>query len=136
MAFTYRNGVLSAEQVSLDDIARRFGTPCYVYSRSAIESAYREYARALQGRDSLVCYSVKANSNLAILALLARLGAFGRCALLVSGINPGANVGRAVYHSGTVGAVLTARNGGISGVAVSQAVTIPESVCVLYETSL
>src|SRR5262249_2533072 len=68
-------GVLHAEDVPLDDIARRFGTPCYVYSRAAIESAYGEFARALQGRDSLVCYSVKANSNLAVLALLARLGA-------------------------------------------------------------
>jgi diaminopimelate decarboxylase len=75
MTFAYRNGVLCAEQVPLDDIARRFGTPCYVYSRAAIEGAYQEYARALQGRDSLVCYSVKANSNLAVLALLARLGA-------------------------------------------------------------
>jgi diaminopimelate decarboxylase len=75
MSFAYRNGVLHAEQVSLADIARRFGTPCYVYSRAAIETAYREYALALQGRDSLVCYSVKANSNLAVLALLARLGA-------------------------------------------------------------
>jgi diaminopimelate decarboxylase len=75
MSFAYRNGMLCAEQVSLADIARRFGTPCYVYSRTAIESAYGEYARALHGRDSLVCYSVKANSNLAVLALLARLGA-------------------------------------------------------------
>src|SRR5262245_20384200 len=75
MSFAYRNGVLCAEQVSLADIARRFGTPCYVYSRAAIETAYREYTRALQGRDSLVCYSVKANSNLAVLAVLARLGA-------------------------------------------------------------
>jgi diaminopimelate decarboxylase len=74
-SFAYRNGVLCAEQVSLADIAQRFGTPCYVYSRAAIEGAYREYARALQGRDSLVCYSVKANSNLAVLAVLARLGA-------------------------------------------------------------
>jgi diaminopimelate decarboxylase len=75
VAYSYRNGVLCAEQVPLDDIARRFGTPCYVYSRAAIESAYGEFARALHGRDSMVCYSVKANSNLAILALLARLGA-------------------------------------------------------------
>jgi diaminopimelate decarboxylase len=75
MGFAYRNGVLCAEEVPLDDIARRFGTPCYVYSRGAIESAYREYESALRGRDSLVCYSVKANSNLAVLALLARLGA-------------------------------------------------------------
>ena len=70
MAFDYRGGVLCAEQASLDDIARRFGTPCYVYSRAAIVAAYAEFAQALNGRDAVVCYSVKANSNLAILALL------------------------------------------------------------------
>ena len=75
MAFAYRGGVLCAEQVSLDEIARRFGTPCYVYSRALIESAYGGFARALRRRDALVCYSVKANSNLAVLALMARLGA-------------------------------------------------------------
>ncbi|MEA3195809.1 MAG: diaminopimelate decarboxylase [Betaproteobacteria bacterium] len=75
MGFAYRDGMLHAEQVPLDEIARRFGTPCYVYSRAAIEAAYREFAAALGGRDALVCYSVKANSNLAVLALLARLGA-------------------------------------------------------------
>jgi len=59
----------------------------------------------------------------ALCVMFARLGAFGPpFDLVVSGINPGANVGRAVYHSGTVGAALTARAGGISGVAVSQAV--------------
>ncbi len=57
----------------------------------------------------------------ALCAMFARLGAFGDVDLVVSGINPGANVGRAVYHSGTVGACLTARNGGLSAVAVSQA---------------
>lgn len=57
----------------------------------------------------------------ALCAMFARLGAFGDIDLVVSGINPGANVGRAVYHSGTVGACLTARNGGLSAVAVSQA---------------
>lgn len=75
MSYSYRNGVLHAEEIALDDIARRFGTPCYVYSRAAIESAYGEFSRALQGRDAMVCYSVKANSNLAVLATLARLGA-------------------------------------------------------------
>ena len=75
MSYSYREGVLHAEDLPLDDIARRFGTPCYIYSRAAIESAYGEFARALHGRDSLICYSVKANSNLAVLALLARLGA-------------------------------------------------------------
>ena len=75
MSFAYRNSVLCAEQLALDEIARRFGTPCYVYSRAAIESAYREFTQALAGRDAMLCYSVKANSNLAILALLASLGA-------------------------------------------------------------
>ncbi len=75
MAFAYRNSVLCADQVPLDDVARRFGTPCYVYSRTAIERAYGEFAQALAGRDALLCYSVKANSNLAVLGLMARLGA-------------------------------------------------------------
>jgi diaminopimelate decarboxylase len=75
VSFAFRDGVLCAEQLPLDEIARRFGTPCYVYSRAAIEGAYGEYARALRDRESLICYSVKANSNLAVLALLARLGA-------------------------------------------------------------
>jgi diaminopimelate decarboxylase len=75
MSFSYRGAVLCAEQVSLEAIAAQFGTPCYVYSRAAIEGAYGEFSRALAGRAALVCYSVKANSNLAILALLARLGA-------------------------------------------------------------
>jgi diaminopimelate decarboxylase len=75
MSFAYRNGGLCAEQVPLEDIARRFGTPCYVYSRAAIASAFLEYQKALEGRPALVCYSVKANSNLAVLALLAQLGA-------------------------------------------------------------
>src|SRR5690242_9375411 len=75
MSFTYRNSTLCAESVPLEDIARRFGTPCYVYSRAAICAAFGEFTQALQGCEALVCYSVKANSNLAILALLARLGA-------------------------------------------------------------
>jgi diaminopimelate decarboxylase len=75
MAFSYRDGALCAEQVSLAEIARRFGTPCYVYSRAAIAAAYGEFERALAGRKSLVAYSVKANSSLAVLALLAKLGA-------------------------------------------------------------
>ena len=75
MFFDYRHGALCAEQVSLEEIARRYGTPCYVYSRAAIEAAFQEFARALDGREALICYSAKANSNLAVLALLARLGA-------------------------------------------------------------
>jgi diaminopimelate decarboxylase len=75
MAFAYHAGALRAEQVSLEDIARTHGTPCYVYSRAAIEQAYAEYAAALAGRDALLCYSVKSNSNLAVLGILARRGA-------------------------------------------------------------
>ena len=75
MAIAYRNGVLCAEGVALDEIARRVGTPCYVYSRQAIEAAYREFSSALSGHAAMVAYSVKANSNLAILSLLARCGA-------------------------------------------------------------
>lgn len=60
----------------------------------------------------------------ALCVMFARMGAFGPAPdLIVSGINPGANVGRSVYHSGTIGACLTGRNGGITGVAVSQSVT-------------
>jgi 5'-nucleotidase len=62
------------------------------------------------------------NGSPALCTMFARFGVFGPIDLVVSGINPGANVGRAVYHSGTVGAALTARNGSVSGVAVSQAV--------------
>ncbi|WP_301151390.1 diaminopimelate decarboxylase [Metapseudomonas otitidis] len=73
-AFTYRDGELFAEGVALSAIASRFGTPTYVYSRAHIEAQYRSYADALQGLPHLVCYAVKANSNLAVLNLLARLG--------------------------------------------------------------
>jgi diaminopimelate decarboxylase len=72
--FSYRGGTLCAENVPLDSIAARFGTPCYIYSRAAVESAYRDFELACGGRDVLICYAVKANSNLAVLNLLARLG--------------------------------------------------------------
>lgn len=73
--FQYRNDSLHAEQVPLADIAARFGTPCYVYSRAALTDSYNQFANALHKRDHLICYAVKANSNLAILNMLARLGA-------------------------------------------------------------
>jgi diaminopimelate decarboxylase len=75
MGFAYREGVLCVEDIPLDEIARQHGTPCYVYSSAAIAAAFRQYADALRGLDALVCYSVKANSNLAVLAQLARAGA-------------------------------------------------------------
>jgi diaminopimelate decarboxylase len=72
---TRTGGALALDGVSLDEVARRFGTPCYVYSRAMIESAFRDFDEALAGVDHLVCYAMKANSNLAILDALARLGA-------------------------------------------------------------
>ncbi|WP_417581217.1 diaminopimelate decarboxylase [Nitrincola sp.] len=74
-SFEYRNGRLFCEEVALETLAATHGTPAYVYSRDAIERAYLAYANALQGRDALICYAVKANSNIALLNLLARLGA-------------------------------------------------------------
>lgn len=74
-AFTSRDGQLFAEGVALSAIAERFGTPTYVYSRAHIETQYRAYADALAGMPHLVCFAVKANSNLGVLNVLARLGA-------------------------------------------------------------
>lgn len=73
--FNYRSGELYAEDVPVADIAARFGTPAYVYSRATLERHYRAYDEALAGRERLICYAVKANSNLAVLNVLARLGA-------------------------------------------------------------
>lgn len=74
-AFNHRDGVLFAEGVALPAIAERFGTPTYVYSRAHIQAQYRSYTDALQGVSHLVCFAVKANSNLGVLNLLARMGA-------------------------------------------------------------
>jgi diaminopimelate decarboxylase len=68
-------GELTLDGVALSEVARAFGTPCYVYSRAAIEAAFDAFDRGLAGSDHLVCYAVKANSNLAVLELLARRGA-------------------------------------------------------------
>lgn len=73
--FEYRNGELFAEGASLSAIAEQFGTPTYVYSRAHIEAQFRSYADALAGMPHLVCFAVKANSNLGVLNVLARLGA-------------------------------------------------------------
>ena len=73
--FPYRDGAMYAEDTPVSDIARQHGTPCYVYSRRALEGAFRQYQQALAGCDHLICYAVKANSNLAVLDALARLGA-------------------------------------------------------------
>jgi diaminopimelate decarboxylase len=73
--FSYQDGVLHAEGVALDAIAAQFGTPTYVYSKAALLANFASYFDACQGRDALVCYAMKANSNLAVLDLLARQGA-------------------------------------------------------------
>jgi diaminopimelate decarboxylase len=73
-SFSYHDAKLHVESVSLDRIAVEFGTPCYVYSHATLTAAYREFDSAFAGRDHLICYAVKANSNLAILNLFARLG--------------------------------------------------------------
>ena len=74
-AFHLKNGVLHAESVPLTAVAERFGTPCYVYSRAALTNALLEFQQELSGLDALVCYAMKANSNLAVLNVFARLGA-------------------------------------------------------------
>lgn len=73
--FTYQDGVLHAEGVALSAIAAEHGTPTYVYSKAQLLDNFAGYARPCAGRDALVCYAMKANSNLAILDLLARAGA-------------------------------------------------------------
>ena len=73
--FEFRNGSLHAESVPLEAVAREFGTPCYVYSRAALVAALEQFQSACSGHDALVCYAMKANSNLAILNLFTRMGA-------------------------------------------------------------
>ncbi|RPJ61484.1 MAG: diaminopimelate decarboxylase [Acidobacteria bacterium] len=73
-AFQYRNGWLFCEDTPLVDIAREAGTPCYIYSRNAILANYRYFRSAFADLDPLICYSVKANSNLTILRLLQEEG--------------------------------------------------------------
>lgn len=73
--FQFQNGILHAEDVSLAQLAKEHGTPLYVYSRAALHDAWGGYARALEGRKALVCFGMKANSNLAVLNEFSRLGA-------------------------------------------------------------
>ena len=73
--FAYRNGVMHCEDVSLEAIARELGTPAYVYSDATLRRHYNVLADAFQGRDVLIAYAVKANSNLGVIATLASMGA-------------------------------------------------------------
>ena len=72
--FNYRNDTLYAEDVAVADIAQRFGTPCYIYSRATLERHWHAFDQALTDMPHFICYAVKANSNIAVLNLLARLG--------------------------------------------------------------
>src|SRR5579862_5041347 len=73
--FAYRDGVLCAEAVSLDMLAAKVGTPFYCYSTETLERHYKVFASAFAGTDALICYAMKANSNQAVIATLAKLGA-------------------------------------------------------------
>jgi diaminopimelate decarboxylase len=73
--FTYKDGLLSAEDVSLADLAEEVGTPFYCYSRATLERHFRVFDEALAGLDHTVCYAVKANGNVAVIKTLAQLGA-------------------------------------------------------------
>ncbi len=72
--FQYRDGSLHVESLNLNAVAERYGTPCYVYSRRALTEAYRAFTAPLAGHNHLICYAMKANSNLAVLDVFARLG--------------------------------------------------------------
>jgi diaminopimelate decarboxylase len=72
--FNYKNDTLFCEEVAISQLAEAYGTPLYVYSRATLERHWHAFDQALAGRDHLVCYAVKANSNLAVLNVLARLG--------------------------------------------------------------
>jgi diaminopimelate decarboxylase len=73
--FTYKNGIMHAEDVSLAEIAKAVGTPFYCYSTATLERHYRVLSEAFAGQSALICFAVKANSNQAVLATMARLGA-------------------------------------------------------------
>ena len=72
--FNYRQQFLYAEEISVADIAAEFGTPCYVYSRATLERHWKAFDEAFNNQPHLICYAVKANSNLALLNVLARMG--------------------------------------------------------------
>jgi diaminopimelate decarboxylase len=74
-SFTLKNTTLHAENVALDQIAQQFGTPCYVYSKSALTLAFQRFSAGFNGTNHLVCFAVKSNPSLAILNLFAQQGA-------------------------------------------------------------
>ena len=73
--FSYKDNSLLVEDASVASIVERYGTPCFIYSKAALEQNYQAYEKAFEGHSHLICYAVKANSNLAVLNVLAKLGA-------------------------------------------------------------
>ena len=72
--FAYRDGRLFAEDVAVYDIASQYGTPAYIYSRATLERHWHAFDQALGEHPHLICYAVKANSNIGVLSVLAKLG--------------------------------------------------------------
>ena len=72
--FNYQDNQLFAEHCSVRDITEQFGTPCYLYSRATLERHWQAFDRAFGSHPHLICYAMKASSNIAILNILARLG--------------------------------------------------------------
>ena len=72
--FNYQQNQLFAEDLSVEELAKQFGSPCYIYSRATLERHWRAFDQAFNAQPHLICYAVKANSNLGILNILARLG--------------------------------------------------------------
>ncbi len=73
--FNFIGNQLFAEDIPVTQIANEYGTPCFVYSKATLERHYHVYEQAMQGLPNLICFAVKANSNLAVLSVLANLGA-------------------------------------------------------------
>ena len=73
--FSYKDNSLLVEDASIASIVERYGTPCFIYSKAALEQNYQAYEKAFEGHSHLICYAVKANSNLAVLNVLSKLGA-------------------------------------------------------------
>ena len=72
--FNYRENELFAEDIAVQDIVKKYGSPCYIYSRATLERHWHAFDKAFQDHSHLICYAVKANSNIGLLNLLARLG--------------------------------------------------------------
>ena len=70
--FNYQGDELFAEEVSIASLAEEYGTPCFIYSKTALEHNYKAYEKAFDDYPNLICYAVKANSNLAVLNILAK----------------------------------------------------------------